>query len=168
MAQEEIKTCQGCGASIYQEHLDRGTAGFWAGQLLCTICLAERGHGKPPAPRPPAPESPDDLSSISLVEEEPPAGGGETRKFAGTDSLSSPALQDETKYQRPLIKGAGATRCRTFHAKLTDGAIAFLNEQINEWCDNNPEIEVKFCTSAIGMFEGKQHQEPNLILTVFY
>ena len=165
MPQEEVKTCQGCGASVYKEHLDRGTAGYWAGQLLCTICLAEKGQGKPPAKT--VSPSPDDaLSSIELVGEEE-TSGGEVRSFA-SDSITAQAVHDDSRYKRPLVKGAGATRCRTFHAKLSDGAISFMNEQINEWCDNSPDIQIKFCSSAIGLFEGKQHQESNLILTVFY
>ena len=60
-----------------------------------------------------------------------------------------------------------ATRCRTFHSKLTDGAINFLNHQINEWLDGNEDITVKFSNSTIGPFEGK-HVEMNLIVTLFY
>ncbi len=43
-----------------------------------------------------------------------------------------------------------------------------MDAMINEWVDKNPQIEIKHATSTIGMFEGKQRQEPHLILTVFY
>lgn len=164
MPDEEVKTCQGCGASVYKEHLDRGTAGYWAGQLLCNICLAEKGPPKAPG-KPIALNPGPELATIELVAEG--EVGGDIRSFGG-DSVTAPAVHDDSKYNRPLVKGAGATRCRTFHAKLSDGAISFMNEQINEWCDSNPDIQIKFCSSTIGLFEGKQHQEPNLILTVFY
>ena len=168
MADEDVKTCHGCGASVYKEHLDRGTAGYWAGQLLCNVCLAEKGVA-PVAAKPIAlsPSADEGLGSIELVGEEDAGASGEIRSFGG-DSITAPAVHDDSRYKRPLLKGSGATRCRTFHAKLSDGAISFMTEQINEWCDSNPDIQIKFCTSAIGLFEGKQHQEPNLILTVFY
>jgi len=60
-----------------------------------------------------------------------------------------------------------ATRCRTFHSKLNEGAVAFMNDQINTWIDENPDLRIKFATSSIGVFEGK-HADPNLILTIFY
>lgn len=159
MADEEIKVCAGCGASVYKEHLDRGTAGYWAGQLLCNICLAERGQG------PPARSADDELAPITLEE----SSATEVRPAASTDSIAAQqAVHDDSAYKRPLVKGQTASRCRSFHCKLTDGAIAYMNQQINEWCDSNPEIHIKFSTSAIGSFEAKQHHEPHLILTVFY
>ncbi|RMF85197.1 MAG: hypothetical protein D6744_01775, partial [Planctomycetota bacterium] len=71
------------------------------------------------------------------------------------------------QYRRPLSRGATATRCRTFHCKLTDASIVHLNEQINEWADADDEIEIKFATSSVGVIEGK-HNDPHLIITVFY
>lgn len=74
----------------------------------------------------------------------------------------------EQQLRRPLLKGSpNATRCRTFHCKLADGPMAYLNEQINEWVDGNDDIEIKFATSTIGVVEGK-HVDPHLIVTVFY
>lgn len=161
MADEDIKTCAGCGASVYKEHLDRGTAGYWAGQLLCNICLAERGQGPPSRP------ADDDLAPIRL--EESLGGATDVRAATSTDSIAAhQAVHDDSAYKRPLQKGPTATRCRSFHCKLTDGALSYLNQQINEWCDSNPEIHIKFSTSAIGSFEAKQHHEPHLIITVFY
>ncbi len=75
---------------------------------------------------------------------------------------------EAAKLQRPVLgSGHGATRCRSFHGKLTDAALSFMDNQINEWIDNNPDIEIKFVASSIGVFEGK-HSEPHLILTLFY
>ena len=42
---EPAMTCTGCGASIYKEHIDRGLAGMWAGQMLCPSCRKERQEG---------------------------------------------------------------------------------------------------------------------------
>ena len=75
---------------------------------------------------------------------------------------------DASRFKRPLDpKSPFATRCRTFHCKLSEGAIEFLNMQVNDWLDKHPDIVVKFARSDIGMFEGK-HKEPNLILTIFF
>jgi hypothetical protein len=37
-----------------------------------------------------------------------------------------------------------------------------MDNQINEWLDANPEVEVKFVTSTVGVFEGKM-REPALV-----
>lgn len=162
---EQVRACDSCGASIYQEHLDRGMAGFVAGRLLCAVCLGEQGQ----APT----GGGGDLEPIALVDEsEVPAGqtpapqAESAGSQAGTIRGFSVAKGD-VQYRRPLLKGPNATRCKTFHCKLAEGAIAYMNEQLNEWCDRNPDIEIKFCTSTVGVFEGK-HPEPHLFLTVFY
>ena len=60
-----------------------------------------------------------------------------------------------------------ATRIRTFHAKLSEGAILHLDQQVNSWLDGHPDLEIKFASTTVGTWEGK-HPEPNLILTIFY
>ncbi|MBI5864524.1 MAG: hypothetical protein HZB38_08460 [Planctomycetes bacterium] len=71
-------------------------------------------------------------------------------------------------FSRPMLSGSpNATRCRTFHAKLADAALSHLDEQINQWADAQPDVEIKFATTAIGVVEGK-HADPHLIVTVFY
>ncbi len=47
------------------------------------------------------------------------------------------------------------------------GALGFMQDQINEWIDQSPEIDVKHISTQVGMFEGK-HTEPHLIVTIFY
>ena len=42
-----------------------------------------------------------------------------------------------------------------------------MEEQINSWLDDNPDISIKFAETTVGTWEGK-HSEPNLIMTVFY
>jgi hypothetical protein len=83
----------------------------------------------------------------------------------------TPPSPEQTGVQvtrRPPRPGAtGGTRMRIFHARLSEGAVAHLDQQINDWLDQNPEIEVKFANSTVGTWEGK-HAEPNLILTLFY
>jgi hypothetical protein len=178
--QDNVLSCHECGASVYKEHLDKGLAGFYAGKLLCVYCLKAK---KGPAPRPleekaapvaagpqAAPAAADELPPIALVDElEPPEPPAQKTSHGTAVGTVPPASADDgTRYTRPLNKtGAGATRCRTFHAKLSDEAVAHMDRLINEWCEQHPDVEVKFSTSTVGMWTGK-HSEPNLIVTVFY
>ncbi|HUW84306.1 MAG TPA: hypothetical protein VMZ31_16085 [Phycisphaerae bacterium] len=93
--------------------------------------------------------------------------GSKIRSFGEGGITAGKGVVDTSGLKRSLLKGAAATRCRAFHAKLSDAAVAYMNNQINEWVDSDPEIEIKFATSTIGVFEGK-HAEQNLIITIFY
>ena len=74
----------------------------------------------------------------------------------------------EHQFKRPLIKdGDRASRVRTFHCRLSEGAISYMEEQINTWLDGNPEIEIKFANSTVGVVESKTH-DPHLIVTAWY
>lgn len=71
-------------------------------------------------------------------------------------------------FQRALVPDAQyATRCRTFHCRLSEAGFQHMNDQINEWIDGHEDIVVKFATNSIGIIDGK-HAEPHLIVTVFY
>jgi hypothetical protein len=61
----------------------------------------------------------------------------------------------------------GACRMRTFHGRLSDQGMDYLDNAINEWLDKHPEIEVKFVTQSIGMFDGKI-KDWALILNLWY
>ena len=75
--------------------------------------------------------------------------------------------KEESKWSRqPNITGSGATHVRTFHSKLTDDALVYIDIQINEWLDEHPELEVKLVTTTIGTFTGKI-KEPHLICQVW-
>ena len=129
-----------------------------------------------PIPMASADDSDDGASKIEPISLEPLGtqndtdGGNITpsskiRTFESTSTLKKD-LSAELK--RPLnITGKGATRVRTFHTKLNDGAFAFLDGQINEWIDSNEQIEVKFCNTTIGVVEAKR-SEPHVIMTVWY
>ncbi len=83
------------------------------------------------------------------------------------ESESKLSRQENIQYKRPLTTGTGATRVRTFHTKLADAAIKYLDDQVNEWLDDNPDILIKFCTTTVGVVEGKR-AEQHLIVTVWY
>lgn len=178
MAKMEIQACSECGASVYPEHIESGKAAVFEDKLRCPYCWAEykklhhveeeRAIGQTTMRAPGEGERfkpiSVDLSAASgdsQVDLRAVGGGGES--FAGVE-----ALLDDSHLKRPLIsQGVGSTRCRTFHAKLNDGAVAFMNKHIIEWADANPDVVIKFATSTIGVWEGKK-ADPHLIVTVFY
>jgi len=55
----------------------------------------------------------------------------------------------------PHTDGKGAIRVKTFHGKYSDQGMEHIDDVINEWLDNHPEVEVKFVTSTVNVFEGK-------------
>lgn len=164
--EEHLKTCEMCGATIYPEHIETGKAGEYEGKLLCHYCMDDRREAAGLV------EAEDD-EPIALADTEPDVATRSTkiRQIGGGpggmgDSLAGAVVH--TELTRPLLKDSpNATRCRTFHTKLTDAALTYLNDQINAWVDENRDVEIKFATSTIGVVEGK-HADPHLIITVFY
>lgn len=173
--EDRVRPCGECGASVYQTHLDTGLAGFMGGKLLCVHCFKEKKAASRSTQETPTPSAlvghGDELPSIPLDEafeaSEEPAAQRTAHGMSGT--TTAPALPETpTHYRRPLNKnGTGATRCRTFHCKLSDEGVRHMDEQVNEWCDANPDVEIKYSTSTVGVWIGK-HAEPNLIVTIFY
>lgn len=66
----------------------------------------------------------------------------------------------------PNTTGSGAIHVKTFHCKLTDDALTYLDQGINEWLDAHPQYEVKFVSCSIGTMTGKL-KEPALICQVW-
>jgi hypothetical protein len=125
------------------------------------------GHGMPPkiAAIPVQQVKKDDhsLDSMALVDE--PAQAQGTSKIR---AFSVPGSHAEKNYKRKTAQnGQGACRVRTFHGRMSDEGLAYMDDKINQWLDDHPEIEVKVVTSSIGMYEGKI-KEPALILNVWY
>ncbi len=167
---EVIKVCDECGAAVYPDHIERGTAGMVDKKLLCPICyrdhLKQFNNEKDEADEPIALVDETEMTFETAEKSEPKT---KITAFADDSVFGQLMDHDESKYQRPLNNsGRGAIRCRTFHTKLTDAALSYMDSIINEWIEKNPQIEVKHASSTIGMFESKQHQEPHLIVTVFY
>ena len=169
MPKDDITSqCEECGASVYQAHLDSGIARYEGGRLLCAHCVAEYERQHDGA----AGGTTEDLAPIELEgfdeAQEARADMSSSRIHAATQvTLGKTGAWDDSSFRRSLQPNeTGGTRCRTFHCRLSEGAIEFMNNQINEWLDQHDDISVKFATSTIGMFEGK-HTEPNLIMTLF-
>lgn len=165
MTDEDISACEECGASVYKEHIVSGIARHMDGHLLCAHCVKEReGAG--------GDQDDDDLAPIEFDDDEDDDGSQvdmtSTRITSLADLASQKGKKDDSQYKRALDpNGTGASRCRVFHSRLSQGAIDFVTNQINEWLDEHDDITIKFATTTIGLFEGK-HTEPNLITTVFY
>ena len=113
----------------------------------------------------------DELSSLELVEDDSPAdaapatadGSSKIRAFGVKAAIT-------TKHEftrKPTVTGRGACRVRSFHARLSDEGLTFMDDKINEWLDHHPEIEVKLVTTSTAVFEGKI-REPALVLNVWY
>ena len=168
---EDASICQKCGASVYKQHLDSGIARYEGGNLLCAHCVAEYERSHDAATGADTAE----FERITLDAEEdddeedvPRVEMSESKIVTTGRTLGVAGGWDDSRFARPLDpKARGATRCRTFHSKITEGAIEFLNNQINEWLDKHENIVIKFSDSVIGPFEGK-HTEPNLIITLYY
>ncbi len=89
------------------------------------------------------------------------------KPFAASD-LAAPPSATQHKFKRHLQHNeCGAIRCRIFHAKLNDGALQFVQDQINDWIDQNPEVDIKQLSTNVGVVEGKS-SEPHLVITLFY
>lgn len=171
MTSDHLSSCEGCGASIYPEHLDSGIARYEDGKLLCSHCAAdyERDHDAAAGGDSGVEDfAPIELEGFDDISESKVAMSSTRIHGATAATLGQTGGWDDAKFKRPLRPDSiGGTRCRVFHCRLSEGAVEYMNNQVNEWLDESDDIVVKFANSTIGLFEGK-HTEPNLILTVFY
>jgi len=165
MSDEIASMCESCGASIYRQHIDSGIARYEDGKLLCAHCVEEVEEKQDRAAHS---EYNRPIAPVELADDDREQTSSGSRIHGFSTATLGVGAKSETKFKRSLDPASmGATRCRTFHSKLSDNAIVFMNNQVNDWIDANPDVVIKFATSTIGVFEGK-HAEPNLILTLFY
>lgn len=181
MADGEHRVCQVCEAEITPEQITRREAGLLKGVLHCPKCVqakrtAAAAQATPATPvgasvaaGSPRPSTALADEPISLLgSDDGAAQSSMIRTFAGGGGGAAVGTKDERQFKRPLAgRDQGATRCRTFHAKLAAGAIVYLDDQINEWIDSHPDVYIKTVSTTVGLFEGK-HQEPHLMVTIFY
>lgn len=177
MSDGEHRVCQVCEAEITPEQISKREAGLLKGVLHCPKCVQAKrmaaaqataavpvGATVGAAAKAPAPSD----EPISLLgTDDGAAQSSMVRTFTGGGG-GAVGTKEDRQFKRPLAgKNEGATRCRTFHAKLAAGAIVYLDDQINEWIDGHPEVFIKTVSTTVGLFEGK-HQEPHLMVTIFY
>jgi hypothetical protein len=104
---------------------------------------------------------PIDDAPLPIAESTAPAGLTPKIKALGA------TRRHEDEWTRtPNTTGTGAIHVKTFHTKLTDDALAYMDGLINEWLDAHPQYEVKFVNSAVGILTGKL-KEPHLICQVW-
>ena len=112
------------------------------------------------------PEIPGGDSDSPPIETEPSvdhAGVGSKKIRA----IGQKAMRHEAQWNRtPNATGKGAMHVRTFHCKLTEDSLAYMDQQVNEWLDSHPQYEVKIVTSTIGVFTGKI-KEPHVVCQVW-
>ncbi len=152
-----------------------GTSGGHSGGG--TPRLNPLGAGGPaPASTPAASPNPSSTSNPSPVPVTPsgpsPAGAPASPLAPASSKIRTfdqklIGSRHEDKWQRtPNSTGHGAIHVKSFHCKLTDESLHYLDQQVNEWLDAHPQYEVKFVTTSIGEWTGKL-KEPNLIVQVW-
>ncbi len=115
------------------------------------------------APVPSQTVKPANLEPISLIEESAAPTQSKIKAFS---SATGHGVSHAWKRQ-PTIAGHGAIRVRSFHGRLSDEGMEFMDNKINEWIDEHPDVEVKFVTTTIGTYEGKIREQA-LIVNVWY
>jgi hypothetical protein len=106
------------------------------------------------------------LDSISLVDDFD--GSSDTPQPSKIKAFGVAGMHQERTWKRqPHATGQGACRVRSFHGRLSDEGMAYMDDKINEWLDGHPNIEVKVVTTTIGQYEGKI-KEPALVVNVWY
>jgi hypothetical protein len=119
------------------------------------------GQSAPPAARsaPPSVEPP----PVRLDESSGPTTTDPVQKI----KMFGKEKRHEEQWSRsPNTTGQGAIHVKTFHCKLTEDALNYMDQVINEWLDSHPQYEVKFVNATIGTFTGKL-KEPALICQVW-
>jgi hypothetical protein len=104
------------------------------------------GGGPTPAPKPAAPKPAESTVQKPKIETPKPFKEKSTEKVASADRI---------------------TGIKTFFTKLHPGALNFLDEQISEWLQKNPDVRIKRTNIATGEIQAKK-TEPNILITVWY
>ena len=124
--------------------------------------------GGPATAQPRAPGTP----TISMSLDEPPAAPQPvpqpvSQQGGSKISMFGREKKHEDMWQRtPKATGTGAIHVKTFHCKLPEDALMYMDQAINEWLDAHPQYEVKFVSSTIGTMTGKL-KEPALFCQVW-
>jgi hypothetical protein len=108
----------------------------------------------------------DEPIDLSAEEEEIDLEEGET-SGARIQTFGKQKRHDEKWDRTPNTTGTGAIHVKTFHAKLREDALEYMDQQINEWLDAHPEYEVKFVTTSIGELKSKSMTEQALFMNVW-
>ncbi len=91
---------------------------------------------------------------------------GPVMKSNKITSFGEKQRHEDTWSRTPNTTGCGAIHVKSFHTKLTDDALRYMDQMINEWLDAHPQYEVKFVSSTVGVLTGKL-KEPHLVCQVW-
>jgi hypothetical protein len=90
---------------------------------------------------------------------------------AAPPAAAAPRAAMPTPVRRPVGEPVAASRritgVKTFFTKLHPGALEFMDDQINIWLKEHPEICIKHTNITTGEVQAKK-TEPNIIMTVWY
>ena len=101
----------------------------------------------------------EDFTPIAL-DDGPVTGGNKIRAFGVKDTHADKESSRGTSL-------TGAAHVKSFHGRLSDEWLQFVDDKINEWLEKHPNIEVRFATTSIGLFDGKI-KDLALIINVWY
>jgi hypothetical protein len=108
-----------------------------------------------------------DVGGFEMDNKPLPVAGGTTLAGPGKITAFGKGKRHEDSWIRtPNTTGSGAIHVKTFHCKLTEDAISYMDQAINEWLDAHPQYEVKFVSSTIGILTGKL-KEPAMFCQVW-
>lgn len=93
--------------------------------------------------------------------------GGATQSKIQPLTQAPTGRRDEVWSRQPNKSGTGATHVKSFHAKLTNEAIGFLDEQINKWLDQHPDYDVKFVNTVTSEWLGAGTHEKHVLVQVW-
>jgi hypothetical protein len=134
------------------------------------MAIPQRINPAPPiapiAPAAPKLAKPVEDEPLSLVAEETGLADPAKSKIRAF-SIAEAHIGAHDWKRTPREHHAGACRVRSFHGRLSDQGIEYLDNAINEWLDKHPEADVKFVTSTVGMFDGKI-KDLALVLNLWY
>lgn len=161
MTEAATKNCEGCGGQISAEQIVQRQAGLVQGVLLCPVCVDKKRKEMIAAQK-----AADEKISLEEPDHKAANEPSKIRSFAAGSTLAG-AHHDASLKRSVTGPADPPTRIRTFHSKLTPAALAHMDDLVNEWIDNHPEIFIKKTNVTVGPFEAK-HVEQHLILTIFY
>jgi hypothetical protein len=124
-------------------------------------------HGKDPTMEM-KPQAPSDIRLHDQPRGLPVADGAKPLPTVASKitAFGKERRHEEDWTRTPNTTGNGAIHVKTFHCKLTEDAVAYMDQCINEWLDAHPQYEVKFVSSTVGTMTGKL-KEPALFCQVW-
>ena len=94
-------------------------------------------------------------------------GGGNTATPRPAPKIATSTPITAGKPTQRITSTERITGLKTFFTKLHPGAMEFLDDQVNTWLKENPDIHVKHTNITTGEVQAKK-TEPNIIICLWY